>query len=318
MSSKSNDQGRAYEYRCLLTLQDRIAQYQAVTVEQNSSFDAAKKAWDRMDAYMQATLTTSAAAATNTIFALEPLLKEPDADAVELKLQKDSQGETGDVRDIVISRQAKHWEIGLSVKHNHFAVKHSRLGKDLDFGARWFGIPCSDVYWNEIRPIFDYLTVEKERGTAWKELPNKEDDVYVPLLLAFRNEVRRSDVLDKDMPRKLVEYLLGQFDFYKIISLDKRKLTQIQTYNLHGDLNRVGKTETPQFRVPLVNLPTRIVHFDFKPGSKNTLELYMDGGWQFSFRIHNAVTKVETSLKFDVQMIGVPATIITIESAWEA
>ena len=33
---------------------------------------------------------------------------------------------------------------------------------------------------------------------------------------------------------------------------------------------------------------TRIVSLEYKPDSKNTLELYLDGGWQFSFKIHNA------------------------------
>lgn len=42
--------------------------------------------------------------------------------------------------------------------------------------------------------------------------------------------------------------------------------------------------------------------------------MYLDNGWQFSFRIHNASTKVETSLKFDIQIIGMPASIITINS----
>lgn len=33
---------------------------------------------------------------------------------------------------------------------------------------------------------------------------------------------------------------------------------------------------------------TRIVSLEYKLDSKNTLELYLDGGWQFSFKIHNA------------------------------
>ena len=46
------------------------------------------------------------------------------------------------------------------------------------------------------------------------------------------------------------------------------------------------------------------------------MELYLDEGWQFSFRIHNASTYVETSLKFDVQIIGMPTSIISIECKW--
>lgn len=39
--------------------------------------------------------------------------------------------------------------------------------------------------------------------------------------------------------------------------------------------------------------------------------------WQFSFRIHNASTKVETSLKFDIQIIGMPTTIVSIDCRWK-
>ena len=118
------------------------------------------------------------------------------------------------------------------------------------------------------------------------------------------------------MPRKMVEYLLGEFDFYKVISIDNKKVTQIQTYNLRGTLNKEGKRNKPKIIVPVSALPTRIVSLDFKPGSKNTVELYMDGGWQFSFRIHNAATLVEPSLKFDVQIIGMPSTIMLINCKW--
>ena len=68
--------------------------------------------------------------------------------------------------------------------------------------------------------------------------------------------------------------------------------------------------------LPISTLPTRIVSLEYKPDSKNTLELYFDGGWQFSFRIYNASTKVESSLKFDIQIIGMPTTIISIDCRW--
>jgi hypothetical protein len=115
----------------------------------------------------------------------------------------------------------------------------------------------------------------------------------------------------------MVEYLLGEFDFYKVISVDRKRLTRIQTYNLHGNLNKQTKTVKAEIHVPIANLPTRIVNLGLKPDSTNTVELYMDNGWQFSFRIHNAATKVETSLKFDIQIIGMPTTIISIDCSWK-
>lgn len=316
MSEQSNNQGRAYEYICITTLLDQILKVRTAEVIRNSAYSAALHAWELMPEGFQYILRESASAAVDTIFDMEPMILEQSPDMLTLKIQTDNEGKEGDVRDIVISRSDVQWEIGLSIKHNHFAVKHSRLAKSLDFGEKWYGIPCSDLYWSDIKPIFDYLTAQKAEKKNWHDLPTKDHSVYIPLLQAFMNEVLRSNTSDPSIPQKMVEYLLGEFDFYKIISIDSRRITKIQTYNLHGTLNKASKTISPKIKVPHALLPTRIVSFDFKPGSTNTVELYMDGGWQFSFRIHNASTKVETSLKFDIQIVGMPTTIISIDCRW--
>ena len=69
--------------------------------------------------------------------------------------------------------------------------------------------------------------------------------------------------------------------------------------------------------VPIVQLPTELVAMRFKTDSKNTIEMYLNNGWELSFRIHNASSKVEPSLKFDIQFMGMPATILTINCAWK-
>jgi len=316
MGNKSNDQGRAYEFACLLTLHKEIRRYRPVEIERNSSYYAAQRAWDAVPEDMRNLLSKSADAAVYTLFDLEPLILEDGNDRLNLFIQPDSHGQCGDVRDILIVRRNIRWEIGLSMKHNHFAVKHSRLGKGLDFGDKWFGVPCSSQYWQDIHPIFRYLEEAKGKGLQWEHLPAKEKDIYIPLLKAFSDEIHRSVVSHPDLPKKMVEYLLGEFDFYKVISVDKQRVTQILSFNLHGTLNQPGKNGKSKLNVPIANLPTRIVSLDFKPRSNNTLELYMDGGWQFSFRIHNASKAVETSLKFDIQIIGMPTSIITINCKW--
>ena len=316
MSEQSNNQGRAYEYICIMTLCEEIQKIRPAIVLLNSAYTANKNAWDSISKPLQQILTESAKAATATIFDMEPMILEQGEDMVVLKFQTDKEGKEGDVRDIVIARKDVQWEIGLSIKHNHFAVKHSRLGKNLDFGDRWFSVPCSQNYWDEIRPIFAYIDQEKQANKKWSELSSKAEDVYIPLLNAFVNEIKKANAENEGIPRKMVEYLLGQFDFYKVISIDNKNVTQIQTYNLRGTLNRASNKEQPKIIVPVSSLPTRIVSLAFKPGSDNTVELYMDGGWQFSFRIHNASTYVESSLKFDIQIIGMPASIISINCSW--
>ena len=316
MSDKSNNQGRAFEYICLITLEKEINKYRRAEIVINSSYEAALTAWNAIDKAMQPNLATSAESIVKTIFDLEPMIIENDDDKVELLIQPDVMGEVGDVRDIVAIRKNKEWEIGFSVKHNHFAVKHSRLAKTLDFGERWYDKKCSEQYWNDVKPIFEYLSIEKEKGTKWRDLPDKDLDVYIPLLNAFVDEIKRTYKDYSELPRKMVEYLLGAFDFYKIISIDSESLTQIQTFNMRGTLNKKSSKEEPKVKIPLVNLPTRLVNIEIKPGSSNKVELYLDNGWQFSFRIHNASTIVEPSLKFDIQIEGMPTSIISINCFW--
>lgn len=318
MSNKSNNQGRAYEFSYLITLFEEISKVRLAKIEENNSYFAAERAWNTLTESEKTMYKISALAGVNTIFDLEPLILDDSDDELELKIQSDDKGKEGDVRDVLIIRRGIEWEIGLSVKHNHFAVKHSRLSKNLDFGKKWYGINCSKQYWRDIKPVFDYLDCEKQKGSKWSDLPNKEHDVYVPLLNAFKGELeRQSLLLGRDIPKLMVEYLLGKFDFYKVIGIDSKKIIQIQSYNLRGTLNRQGNRRRRSIELPISTLPTRIISIGYKPDSKNTLELYLDGGWQFSFRIHNASTKVESSLKFDIQIIGMPTTIVSIDRRWK-
>lgn len=317
MSNRSNDQGRAFEYIFVNVLKEGIEKRRIVKIEENSSYIAAKKAWGNIDEVMQKTLRKGALASCNKLFEAEVLLTEDGKAPVFLKLQPDKAGERGDVRDVLAIRGDLDWEIGFSLKHNHFAVKHSRLSKNLDFGKSWYDVPCSKEYWDGIAPIFGVLENFKNDKKLWRDIPDKAKTIYVPLLDEFATELARVNERDHDLPKKIVEYLLGKFDFYKIVSKDLEKKTEIQAYNLHGDLNKKGLYSGPLMEIPLTELPSRIIHVGIIPDSNNTVELVLDKGWSFTFRIHNASTKVETSLKFDIQIIGMPISVITINCPWD-
>ena len=177
-------------------------------------------------------------------------------------------------------------------------------------------MPCSDEYWEAVEPIFNILKQEKENGTKWSEIEDKGHKVYIPLLQAFIDEINRANEKDNTMPRKMIEYLIGIEDYYKVVSKDSKRLTMIHTFNMHDTLNKPAKNKLSAITVPIVKLPTRLVALEFKPDSDNTVEMYLDNGWQLSFRIHNASTKVEPSLKFDVQFISMPMEVLNIECKW--
>lgn len=317
MSSKSNDQGRAFEYACIIKLKDRIEAKRPVNIDEDSVM-AAHKAWGTQSDDEQQTLIRAADAFIDTLFSAEPLILECDGDddIVVLSINKDSDAEGGDVRDIVITRKSIRWDIGLSMKHNHFAAKHSRLSPTIDFGTKWYNLPCDESYWNAIKPIFSRLKDLKTDGVAWHDMSDKEDSVYYPLVDAFIKEMNRAYVADNTIPARLISYLLGVRDFYKVVAIDKKQVTEFQSFNLRGELNKNGKNTKATLIIPKADLPTEIISLRFKPESKSTAELYLNNGWSLSFRIHNASTIVEPSLKFDIQFLGVPANIITVNCMW--
>ena len=309
--------GRAYEYAWINALYNELSNKRVTSIVDNSSLEANKRAWDSIDKVMRETFKLSAISAVDKILELEPRMSENCNGKLILELQSDKAGEQGDVRDIVIKRNDIDWEIGLSIKHNHEAIKHSRLSHRLDFGKQWFDVPCSREYWKDIEPIFNKLKIDKENKTKWAEIVNKEDNVYVPLLEAFIKEIKTAYASDSSIPRKMIEYLIGKDDFYKIVSVDKDRMTLIHTFNIHGDLNKPSQNKVSQIFVPILKLPTELIEIRFKPDCKNTLEMYLNNGWQLSFRIHNASTYVEPSLKFDIKFVGMPVEILTIECYWK-
>lgn len=318
MSSKSNDQGRAFEYACILELENRIKAVRSVKID-NSSVQAAMKSWHLQDRHIQNNFIRAAKAFVNTLFEAEPLILEceDNDDVAVLSINRDADAERGDVRDIVISRNKIQWDVGLSMKHNHFAARHSRLSGKIDFGAKWYGVPCDKTYWKKVIPLFEYLTELKKNNLPWRDMTDKEQKVYVPLLEAFMSELNRAYEADNTITEKLMSYLLGIRDFYKVVAIDKKQITEFQTFNLRGELNCNGKKKKATLFVPIAELPNEIIKLRFKPNSTNTLELYMNNGWALSFRIHNASTIVEPSLKFDIQFVGVPRDIITINCSWK-
>jgi len=316
--ASQTQKGKAFEYACLKALENHLKTNQEVKINATSALETAKGFYYDSESKLVEKLDKAASAAVRIILRLEPQLQNPDNNVpLYLSIQEDAQGIAGDVRDVLCIRKQNEWEIGISCKHNHAAVKHSRLSYTIDFGLSWFGKTCSDKYFKTIKPLFDELKVLKGKKVKWSEIENKEDNVYVPLLNAFVEELQRIDKeYVNEIPAALLKYLLGKNDFYKVITKDSKKLTQIQAYNLFGTLNRHSQKVKPELKVQQLKLPTKFFDISYKENSRNTIIVTCDGGWALSFRIHNASTYVEPSLKFDVQLIGVPQSLHTQIEPW--
>ncbi len=318
--------GKAFEYACVLAVYEELCGTQKIVIEDSPQLLTAKKLYEGINEALQNSLVAAARAAVRIIRNLEPQLWNPNGnEPLILSIQPDSAGIKGDVRDVLCIRQQNGWEIGFSCKHNHRAVKHSRLSDSIDFGKEWFGIPCSQQYFEEVTPLFAELRKMRDTSKAagkpisWDEVENKWERYYTPILQSFMDELKRIDDRQKGkIPELLIRYLLGRHDFYKIITDDKNRTTRVEAINIAGTLNRVSDKEKPIAKVPLLRMPARFYHIGFKMDSANTIEIVCDEGWQISMRIHSASSKEEPSLKFDVNLISVPSSVHAQIEPWDS
>lgn len=322
-SGNQTTNGKAFEYACLMALNESLKDGQDVVIEDTPQLATAKGFYEGMNERMQSNLTSAANAAARVILRLEPQLEYPNKNVpLYLSLQTDARGIQGDVRDVLCIRKQNGWEIGLSCKHNHHAVKHSRLSSSIDFGKEWFGVPCSKQYFSEVNPLFTELKELRDEGRRlgkeylWADIENKSERYYIPILNAFIKELKRIDEENPNIPAALINYLIGRNDFYKIITDDRHRTTRVEAVNISGTLNRPSEKHKSIVDVARLKLPSRFYHVGIKPDSDTTLEVVCDEGWNISMRIHSAKSTVEPSLKFDVKLIALPQSLYAQVEPW--
>lgn len=319
--------GKAFEYACVVALQ-KATESQVVEVEETPQLLKAKRYYDSEITDQERTkIDKAAAAGVRILLRYEPQILHPfDNVPLFITLVSDEQGQSGDVRDVLCLRQQNMWEIGISCKHNHTAVKHSRLSDKLDFGKKWFGIPCSERYFHEIAPIFKKLRAIREESKAtakWNILGGEEAkaELYKSVLDPFIDELKRLDEAHPGViAGRLVRYLVGVNDFYKFITLDTNKATLIQAFNMYGTLNKAAGKNKAISDIRKLKLPTTFLRIGYLEENgvpkNNTVALYCNNGWEISMRLHNASSRVEPSLKFDVQLLTYPKEISTQIEPW--
>jgi hypothetical protein len=312
-TKKRDEQGRAFEFALISELAREIAKVREVSVEKNVSYATAQSSWKTVGVPRQKTLKKSASECALSLFELEPRILEKGKDVLKLTLQTDEEGLTGDFRDLLLTREKVKWEIGLSVEHSDFDVVHTKMAKTLNFAKKWYGLDCSQEYWNDISQIFTYLKAETKLRTRWIALPFRERDIFIPMFRAVAEEIQRHYRVSGSMfVQRVVEHLMGRFDFYKIPSPDENGETQIQAFNLRGTLNKpAGKAKLRKV-VPETEIPARILSLDFKPESGDTLEMFLEGGWQIDFHINSKNPIVEVNLRLDIQIMRLPETVVVI------
>lgn len=312
-NSKQMITGKSFEYALLIQFEEKLKNKTNLEVIKNSAFEIAEDCFNKVSDTDQSEYLLSASFAVNFLMDIEPRLSNDigKEDILQLEILTDHSGKSGDVRDVLAIRAVQKWEIGVSAKNNHEAVKHSRLSAGIDFGEKWFGINVSEEYFNTITPIFQNLKKIREESSAqkkWSELGDYHTSIYVPILNAFAKELKK---LYEEAPTKvaknLIAYLVGNKDFYKVIK--SKNNIEIHVYNLNGTLNLPFEDIEPKYKIPKVELPTEILGINFKEDNKTTIIVTLNNNWALSFRIHNASSRVEPSLKFDINLLDSPKNL---------
>jgi hypothetical protein len=217
-----------------------------------------------------------------------------------IRLQSARAGQAGDVRDLVISNGVK--EIGLSCKSTRSDLKQSRLSDVLDFALEWGLDPsgCSTEYWKSVDGIFSPIKKLAAANTnaQWKDVVNKEK-IYCEILDAWKQEIWRcygkTATENEEFCKKLITYLFGAHDCYKVIKHGETAV-DVQFINLSKNLSK-----------PFAKYPTAMRAIDNLDGDPYSKTIAFNNGFSINFRIHNADKKLNTSLKFAINAISLPA-----------
>lgn len=225
-----------------------------------------------------------------------------------IEIASDSAGISGDVRDVIV-KGPKNSTLGISCKNNHDAFKHPRLSGSIDFVADWklSESGCSQQYWNQVNPIFERLAAirkSSDNKMKFSDLDDLRTEVMIPIMDAFVGEMMRvastGDAAELILCKELTSYVIGNQDFYKLIRDKADKQVRIMAFNFNGTLH--GRR--PKFATQLLGINYQ--KESDASGNSVTVVVQLDQGYAFKMRLHTASSRVEPSLKFDIQAVGLP------------
>ena len=310
-----SDRGKAFEFSLAMAMRGIIAEHKLrADLAEDNAFHDARSRHEKIPDKIRLDFDSAATAAVVVLAESEPRMLSADYQPFVVRIQSDTAGQHGDVRDIVLSGR-DGWEFGVSAKNRNAVVKNPRLSDKDDFARKWFGVCVSDNYREKIQPVFDELRASAKRGELFREIADKERRIYSPVLDAFESEVKRIVALHKNASARLLHYLLGVNDFYKVIKENGDLL--IQGFNINGNLGLPIPGSGGRKKIKQLRMPDRVDSVLRKEKSGNTSIINFNHGWEMSFRLHNATTRVEPSLKFDIRLIGHPHGLYSKSAEWK-
>ena len=303
MSGKQNKNGNAFEFAlanclaCAVGVEVKPRELKALSADKTA--DKARDDFFEQPPEFRRWLAKAAEAAISHIVKLEgkALAK---AGEKNVQMLPDSAGQEGDPRDIILPVNGR--TIAVSAKLNNDTMKNPRLQfGSPNFADAWgLGANVSSAYRGAVSDVAKRVERARKSGAVnWRDISELHGDIYVPLLLAFRDEMLRlmgDESKSASVCRAFARYMVGERDYYKVMAYDGEDLVVVQGYNFNRKMP-CPRPPFPKFLISAALLRT------------TTLVLTFDGGWVFTMRIHTAETRVTNSLKWDVRIIGHPSEL---------
>ena len=204
------DNGKAFEY----TVAQALSEALEVPIIESSEFQNTKNCFDKVSPKLQNRFPIASTLAIQHIVEKESkniAKNEPKG----IWIASDSNGQKGDVRDVVV--QSDDSELGISCKTNHDDFKHSRLSGTANFVQKWGLDPlgCSDEYWTAVRPLFAELKNIRNNSGAkalWSDQVDVPNRFYWKVLDAFEAELLRLTAPDAprsaEVTKSLISYII--------------------------------------------------------------------------------------------------------------
>lgn len=283
--------GKAFEW----SVASAASEQTGAAITMGSAAETALRCFEALKPSKQSEMSVAASKAVSHLLRVDARKRPGGFTSIDLAL--DAEGQAGDVRDVLLKSQDR--VVGISCKNNNADFKHSRLSGDLDFIKKW-GVNadgCRPEYWSSVGPLFASLaTIRKESSARalWEDIPDKATQFYWPILDAWEQEIRAACATSSEGAQGLFRYIVGSHDFYKVVNM--KESVYVQAFNFGKSLG-----------APASGVPTVVVGVDRSNGNQYSKTVRFDKGYVFNFRIHNASSRVEPSLKFAVTAIGLPA-----------
>lgn len=288
----SRQSGDSLEYVLIESAAQKLQSIRPVEVVKDEKYYSVKNSFDSLDSETKLQLTLISKQMVEELIKSEPqLIRHAPNEPIKIHIQLDTEGKKGDVRDLIITvGTTDPKEIGVSAKNNNNAVKHPRISNNINIGQEWMGVACSDNYFKEVGEQFAPLVEKKGKNWSTEYSEDGKGEVYKGVCLAVIKEITNICQNNEEAVANLVKFLIGRKSFYKLINQDSKSFT-LEAYDFNNSLT-VGQ----------LDLPSKIEGIRFKEGSNHTFIIDFDKNWSLSFRIHNASSKIEPSLKFDIRL----------------